>query len=109
MKRRHGFMIADVIIALSVVLTLSGVLAMGVARQKQASDRMADQRLANRRAENALLSMQAGMSTSSSDVRIATLGATSPVPGEKWVQVTAPWRFGEATVVGLVPEGSAQP
>ena len=60
-KQQHGFMFADVLIALAVVAILATALTVGITRQGRASKQLADERAAMRLADATVLSLQTGL------------------------------------------------
>ena len=97
---RRGFVMADVLIALAVVLLLAGLLATSAVWSRRAADRAADARAATATAEAALVGLAQGR-PAPADVRVQPLSAGPPVPGHRWVCVTVAVHGRSVALVGL--------
>src|SRR3954469_18237768 len=91
---RTGYIAADAIVALGIVLTLLGVLTVAVSRQRRGSERLADSRAAIRLAEETITALQTGAAPPAApegtkiDVRATPTPAGLEVPsGSTWVDV----------------------
>ncbi|MEA2711864.1 MAG: hypothetical protein QOF78_4465 [Phycisphaerales bacterium] len=113
---RSGYLMADALIALAIVLILAGVLATAVARQRRGSERLAESRAAVRLAEETLTAMQSGgqppKMPEGMNVKIRPLDppAALEVPsGCAWVEVQVTLGAGRSSSLsGLVRADAAK-
>jgi hypothetical protein len=101
---RQGFIWADVTIGLSIVAVLAAALSLSIARQRRASESLAQSRAADRFAEQVLGNLHAGKSPppapDGTTVQVRDLGQ-SPARGFAWAQVTVTDRGKSRSMIGL--------
>jgi hypothetical protein len=102
MGGRRGFVLADLVIGLSVVLVLAGVLARESVWSHRAAARDADVRAATAAAEAATVDLAQGQ-PAPGDVKVepATPMPEAAVPGHTWVRATAVVHGRSVTLFGL--------
>ena len=110
---RRGFMVADALTGLFLVVALAVALTAALSSQRRAAPRLADERQAVRVAERELLNLQTGAApqpTLSTDVTVEMKSLAEPAApsGKQWARVTARVRGREANLVGLVPRKEAR-
>ncbi len=98
--RCRAFVQVDAIIAIAVVLLLSGVLAKSTIWSHRGADRLADARAAAALAEDALVDLAQGRVVPAGVTVEPTPGGTA-VPGHRWVRVTAGVNGRMVVLVGL--------
>jgi hypothetical protein len=106
---RRAFLLADVLVGLSIVAMLAGLLAVAVNRQHMAAQRLADLRSAQRLAENVLLNLQhhQPVPTAPADATIQidrTTTGTAPT-GFTWTIVQTRVNAESTKLIGLAPTG----
>jgi hypothetical protein len=97
-------MLADAVIALTLVAMLGAVLMVLANRHARATRELGATRAAVRMAEAALMEMQGGRPAPAS-VRVRRL--TPAAEGAVWVEVTAAVEGREVALIGLVRESAA--
>ena len=106
MRRHHGFLTAEAIVALALVAFVLVLLATGVGRQSKASNRLSDSRMATALAEQTLTALQTGgavpLTSEGKSVRIKRLDTPSEVKGLAWATVEARVNGRSASLSGLV-------
>ena len=114
-RRRCGYIAADAIMALAIVLILATVLTVSVSRQRRGSERLADSRAAVRLAEETLAALQAGGTVPATpegmDVQITPLRTPSELPapsGCTWVEVVVTWNGRSSSLAGVVRADAAK-
>jgi len=106
-RARRAFLLADVIVGLSIVALLAGILAVAVNRQYVARQRLADSRSAERLAEYVLLSLQHNQPVppAPADATIEihrAAGGIAPA-GFAWTIVQTHVNSESAKLIGLTP------
>ena len=107
-RSRRGLLIADVIIALSVVSILAGTLSVLVWQTVKLKQSQGDFRAAVRAAESALANLQVLRRPAPLDGEVIVVQAEPDgiaPPGRQWVRVVATFDGRNAELVGLVPDG----
>jgi type II secretory pathway pseudopilin PulG len=106
--RRRGWVAADAITALAIVLILLGVLTTAVTRQQRGANRLAETRAAVRLAEDTLTAMQSGAKPPATPdgmkVTVRPAEAKSELaapPAFVWVDITITHRGRDTTLSGL--------
>jgi hypothetical protein len=102
---RKGWVFLDVVMALTIVAILGLVLGSAADARQRALNHLADSRAAERLAESALISLQAGQAAPGGAVIVHNLSIAAPVPDRNWVEVDATVNKREAAIIGLVPKG----
>ncbi len=107
--RATGFLMADAVMALTILALLMGVLLMAAGRQRHASLRLKDQRAATALAERGLSRLRMGLEAGEAPaVRVERLTGGEAPAGQAWVKVTAVAQGRWASVAGLVPAGAVK-
>jgi type II secretory pathway pseudopilin PulG len=113
-NKRHqpaGWMIADVLIAMAIIVILATVLATAVTRQQRASNHLADSRAAARLAEQTLTALQRGDAAppapEAAKIEVRAVDAPAPSTTSRWVQVRATLRGRSSDVIGIVRADAA--
>jgi Tfp pilus assembly protein PilX len=99
-NRRRGLVAVDTLLAVLIALTLAGLMATSAVWSRRAADHAADARAATAAAEAALIDLAQGRQPPA-DVRVQPLSAEPPVPGHRWVRVTAAVHGRSVALVGL--------
>lgn len=104
---RRGWLAADTMIGLAIVLALLTTLGAALAKQQRASDRLAETRASVRLAEQTLIAMQtsqeAPVAPPDVTITVTALHASGGAPTLKWVRVTVARSNRVQSLVGLVP------
>jgi len=103
-RRDRGWVFIDVLNGLIIVAILAAILGAAATARQRAMKRLSDSREAQRVAEAAIISMQAGQ-PAGNGVVVRPLSTESPVEGKLWVQVEATVNHRQGEIVGLVPKG----
>ncbi len=115
-RRCSGFLLPDVLMGIAMAVTLLGVLAVASGEYRRGSMTLADQRTAQRLAEQAIRDLRTGATVEPAAqagdgrgaVRVKRLGETPGVKGQVWVEVRVTYRRQSATLVGLAPSSAAE-
>ncbi len=116
-KDRGGYVLADAVMALAIVLILLTVLTVAVSRQRRGSERLADSRAAIRLAEATITALQTGAAPPAAPEGMAVqVRPTSAQPGAAvpsgcaWVDVQVTYGNGRRTssLAGLVRADAAK-
>jgi type II secretory pathway pseudopilin PulG len=115
-RTRNGYIAADAVIALGIVLILLTVLSVSVGRQRRGSERLADSRAAIRLAEETITALQTGATPPAAPqgmtvaVRPAQAqGDLQPPAGSTWVDVVVSYNNGRSSSLsGLVRAEAAK-
>jgi hypothetical protein len=104
MRRRSGWIFADVVMSLALLSMAAGTLAVAVNRHHAASQKLSDLRTASRVAESAMTALQSGQPAPAGMVRVQSLESADS-PAGRWVRVIAIDGKESASVVGMIPKG----
>jgi type II secretory pathway pseudopilin PulG len=114
-RKRNGYVAADAVIALAIVLILLGVLGTSVARQRRGGERLADSRAAIRLAEETITAMQTGAAPPAAregmTVQLRTAQPPQDLPppsGSTWVDVVVSYNGRSSSLSGLVRADAAK-
>ena len=121
-RRQHqssssGYVLADAVMALGIVLILLAVLTAAVSRQRRGSERLAESRAAIRLAEETITALQTGAAPPAApegmSVRVRPLevkpGGLQTPSGCTWVDVQVTYTNGRASnLSGLVRADAAK-
>lgn len=114
--RNAGYIAADAIIALAIVLLLLSLLSVSVARQRRGSERLADSRAAIRLAEETVTALQTGATPPPPPQGITVqVKPTEAKPqleapaGSTWVEVVVSYGTGRSSsLCGIVRADAAK-
>ena len=110
-RKRRGIMLTDVVLGIALLAMVAALLATTVARQAQATERLAASRAAMRFAERVVGDLQLGQAPPASDERTRwqVKPLESPAPrGRVWVEVRVTHRGREATLTAVVPASAVR-
>ena len=104
--RARGFMGADVLIGLAVVITLMATLAVAVTRQTRAAKQLAESRAAVRLAEATITALQSGQPAPTVPVgaklTVRRVEDVEAPPGAAWANVSVTFSGRTRELTGLV-------
>jgi len=110
-SHRHGVIMLDTLIGLSLVSLLMIGLIFAAAQQQRAARRLETQRALTHRAEAAISRMQAGQPPTLDDpthtdttIEISPVANAEATAGRVWVKVTAREAAQSASLTALAPE-----
>lgn len=110
MKRR-GYLIAEAVIAMSLIGVLIVAMAVMVTRQQKAAAALAEQRELARAAEQALLSLRSAEAPMPAgvEVRVEPVEGGETIAGRTWVRLTVAREGREVSLIGLArPDRAAE-
>jgi hypothetical protein len=102
-KTSPGFVTADVVMGLMIIVVLAMSLALMVSKQHRGAERLADTRGAVWAAERALATLQSGKSVDDKSIAVEPFAGEGVPAGHAWVRVRATFNGRSATLAGLVP------
>jgi type II secretory pathway pseudopilin PulG len=109
MRKRHGWVLLDVLMGMIIVALLAAILGAAAAMNQRSLQHLADSRAATLEAESALLSLQShqkptlGNGGQSSCKKLSDFPKT---PNMTWIEVRATVNARTATIIGLVPQNA---
>jgi type II secretory pathway pseudopilin PulG len=103
---RAAFIAFDVVMGIAILGIAAAVLISAVSSGNRAARQLASSRQAERAAEAALDSLQAGLPPpkSTATIRIEPCTGGASIPGHHWVQVIAAVDGQNGLLVGLIPD-----
>jgi hypothetical protein len=103
MLMKSGYLVAEVVLGMTLIGIIIVALSMMVTRQNKAAGAMAAQRELSRAAEQALLATQSPEVPPPGDVQLAVtiLDHPSPVEARRWITLTATRDNRSASITGL--------
>ena len=108
---KRGFLAADVLAALALLIIAGAALMVAITRQRTGATRLAETREAGRLAEAALVDLQSGQAlpkdTADTKLVIRPCQSGGAVGGHHWVEVEAAVRGQTRVLIGLAPDAAS--
>ena len=110
--RNKGFLLADTMFGMALVVMLIGILGLAVNHHRTASTRLAHRRAASRLAEHTLASLTLGMPVSPAETEgdvhtsivVRRVRDGEPVEIHLWIEVEVMYRRETVRLTGLAPD-----